>query len=115
MGQSSRQSLLAPRPGPGAREKATHDPSRRVAAGGCVSQPRYRGVMVDAGYTDKTIRIADAQPAMMKLNDALLAQRAQTAVHMDESQSRRNTALLSGGRQIHLLHADAWPFCPYRK
>ena len=28
--------------------------------------------MVDAGYTDKSIRIEDAQSSMMKLNDAFL-------------------------------------------
>src|SRR3546814_3742584 len=66
----------------------------------------------DAGYTDKTIRIENAQPAMMKLNDAFLAQRAQNAVHMDDRQSRRITDMLLGERQIHLLDAVAWPLRP---
>src|SRR3546814_5657435 len=68
--------------------------------------------LVDAGYTDKTIRIENAQPAMMKLNDAFLAQRAQNAVHMDERKSRRITDMLLGERQIHLLDAVAWPLRP---
>src|SRR3546814_16950327 len=68
--------------------------------------------LVDAGYTDKTIRIENAQPAMMKLNDAFLAQRAQNAVHMDERKSRRITDMLLGERQIHLLDAVDWPFRP---
>src|SRR3546814_17209715 len=58
-------------------------------------------LVVDAGYTDKTIRIENAQPAMMKLNDAFLAQRAQNAVHMDERKSRRITDMLLGERKIH--------------
>src|SRR3546814_8442267 len=66
-------------------------------------------LVVDAGYTDKTIRIENAQPAMMKLNDAFLAQRAQNAVHMDERKCCRITDMLLGERQIHLLDAVAWP------
>ena len=82
---------------------------RRVAAGGWVSQPRHRGAGIDAGYTDQTIRIEDAQPAPIKLNDAFLAQRAQNAVNMDICKSRGITDMLLGERQIHLLDAVAWP------
>src|SRR3546814_19526977 len=72
-------------------------------AGGCVAYPRHRGIVVDAGYTDKTIRIENAQPAMMKLNDAFLAQRAQNAVHMDARKSRSITDMLLGERQLHQI------------
>src|SRR3546814_17376871 len=80
--------------------------------GGCVSWPGRRGVGVGAGDTDKTIRIENAQPAMMKLNDAFLAQRAQNAVHMDERKSRRITDMRLGERKLHLLDAVAWPLSP---
>ena len=49
---------------------------RAAAAIGCVSQPRHRGIMIDPGDTDQTIRVEYAQAAVMKFDDAFLAQRA---------------------------------------
>src|SRR3546814_6262838 len=50
-----------------------------------------RSTRTDTLFPYTTLFRSNAQPAMMKLNDAFLAQRAQNAVHMDERKSRRIT------------------------